>query len=243
MDQRSFGSKACTALLKTLLIVFNALFLMLGVLLLTIGIYGLSVTNVLFITFVSQKAIYLPILFIGLFMVFVGSLSLWCTPKGVTWLLYLYGIIIFVLFATVFALSALLVVRHDAVENSLKVGIAKSMENYANDKAAMDNLQSNFKCCGSSNYSDWFNTMWFNSTRSVPVSCCLNRTQCRNTEPIVASDLFEIGCFQLLGSSLQHYYNVIGGIGFASSILIFFGSILACSLARNINKNRYEQLE
>ena len=92
---------------------------MLGVLLFTIGIYGLSVSNVLFITFVSQKAIYLPILFIGLFMMFVGSLSLWCSPKGVTWLLYLYGVIIFVLFAAVFILSALLVVRHDAVSKTI----------------------------------------------------------------------------------------------------------------------------
>lgn len=243
MDSRSFGSKACTALLKTLLIVFNALFLMLGVLLLTIGIYGMSVTNVLFVTFASQKAIYLPILFVGLFMVFVGALSLWCTPKGITWLLYLYGCIIFVLFAVVFALSALLVVRHDAVEESLRVGISKSMENYVKDKVAMDRLQSTLKCCGSSNYSDWFNTPFYNQTQSVPLSCCINATSCHNTEPIDALNLFDRGCWQLLGNSLQHYYTAIGGIGFASAILIFFGSILACSLARNINRNRYEQLE
>lgn len=243
MDSRSFGSKACTALLKTLLIVFNALFLMLGVLLFTIGIYGLSVTNVLFITFASQRTIYLPFLLIGLFMMIVGSLSLWCTPKGITWLLYLYGCIIFILFAAVFILSALLIVRHDAVENSLKVGITKSMENYSNDKIAMDRLQSTLRCCGSSNFSDWFSTKWFNETRSIPASCCINSTMCHNTQNIETQDLFDRGCFQLLGNSIQQYYSTMGGIGFASSILIFFGSVLACSLARNIKQSRYEQLQ
>lgn len=92
---------------------------MLGIFLLAIGIYGMTVTNVLFITFAAKNTIYLPFVIIGLFMVFVGSLSLWCTPKGVTWLLYLYGMIIFVLFVVVFTLSALLVVRHDAVNNIL----------------------------------------------------------------------------------------------------------------------------
>lgn len=88
---------------------------MIGVLLLAIGVYGLTGTNVLFLTFASTFNIYIPFVCIGLFMVIVGALALWCTPKGVIWLLYFYGVIVFLLFVVVFSLSALLVVRHDAV--------------------------------------------------------------------------------------------------------------------------------
>jgi hypothetical protein len=55
--------------------------------------------------------------------------------------------------------------------------------------------------------------------------------------------LFEKGCYQLLEAKIEQYYAAIGGIGFACSIVIFFGSILACSLSRNIQTNRYQQLE
>lgn len=243
-ETRTFGSRACTALLKTLLLIFNALFLLIGALLLTIGIYGLTVTNVLFVQFAPNNAVYTVFVCIGLFMVFVGSLSLWCTPKGITWLLYLYATIVFVLFAVVFMISALLVVRRDAVESSLKTGIATEMQAYSNDhNKAMDLLQSKLSCCGSANYTDWESTPWSNQTHSVPKSCCRNTTACHNENPINKSDIYERGCYQLLENLIERNYAAIGGIGFASSILIFFGSILACSLSRNIQQSRYEQIQ
>ena len=88
-----------------------------------IGIYGIKMFKDFF-TFAPGNIIYLPFICIGIFMMLVGMLSLWCTPKGVSWLLYLYGIIVFILFVAILALSAAFMVKRDTVSKDWMISDA-----------------------------------------------------------------------------------------------------------------------
>ena len=43
--------------------------------------------------------------------------------------------------------------------------------------------------------------------------------------------------------TIEENYLLIGGIGFASAVVILFGSLLTCGLSHNLKKNRYEQVD
>jgi hypothetical protein len=86
-----------------------------GAAFLFIGIYGITVFKNFF-SFAPSNYIYLPFICTGIFMMVVGLLSLWCTPKGVSWLLYFYGLIIFALFVITLMMSAGFVMRRGAVK-------------------------------------------------------------------------------------------------------------------------------
>lgn len=79
-----------------------------------IGIYGLQVFKDFF-QFTTGSHLYIPILVVGIVMTVVGVLSLWFTPKGLSWMLYIYGIIVFVLFVVIFSMSILFMAKRQPV--------------------------------------------------------------------------------------------------------------------------------
>jgi hypothetical protein len=42
---------------------------------------------------------------------------------------------------------------------------------------------------------------------------------------------------------IEENYLLIGGIGFASAVVILFGSLLSCCLSHNLKANRYEEVQ
>lgn len=245
MDAKRFGTAACTALLKLLLMIFNVLFFCIGLVFLVVGIYGTRSFKEIF-SFTQSSYIYVPIICIGLFMCIVGVLALWCTPKGVTWLLYLYSVVVFVLFLSVFTISILFVVKRDAFENTIHDGISNAMKNYPS-VTTIDLAQENLRCCGLNNYTDWFQSKWAAGSNNVPESCCLPNLPhiCGhlNLTPLNSTDLFQDGCYKKMKAIIEDKYLIIAGIGFGASFVILLGSLLTCTLSHNLKKNRYEQVE
>jgi len=54
--------------------------------------------------------------------------------------------------------------------------------------------------------------------------------------------LFLQGCFRKLFTSIEDNYALIGGVGYATSVIVLTGSFLSCLLAQNVRKNRYDQM-
>lgn len=244
MNPKRFGTAAFTALLKTILMIFNIVFTAFGIVFLAVGIYGMRAFKDVF-SFAPGQAIYLPIICIGIFMSIVGVLSLWCTPKGVTWLLYLYSGVIFILFLTIFTISTIFLVRRDSFEHTIKDGMNKTINNYPANKETIDLLQKHIHCCGLNDFRDWFGTAWANGNKTVPLSCCkVDEKKC-NHENISqnSADIYQKGCYKILEDAIEENYLLIGGIGFASAVIILFGSLLTCCLSSNLKKNRYEEVE
>lgn len=193
MNSKNFKTAACTAFLKTLMMAFNLIFFLIGFCLVVVGFYGFRVFRQFF-TFAPSTSIYFPVIAIGVFMMFVGALALWCTPKGTVWLLNVYSVLIFILFLSIFSVSILFAVKHDSWQSTLKNGIESSMEKYQNETQSIDVLQSSIKCCGSQNFTEWFNTSWAKGQNKVPKSCCIKKNSCINENLNVsnATDIYQI---------------------------------------------------
>jgi hypothetical protein len=245
MDFKKCGERACTALLKTLLLIFNLIFFALGVSILISGIYGYRAFKHFF-QFVDSTHLYLFVISLGVFMVMIGVLSLWCTPKGVTWLLYGYGAIVFILFLAVLATSVAFLVRRDPLENELKRDIERLIRTYPQNQESIDIWQTTLHCCGVQNYTDWFQTEWANGTHQVPKSCCIHPGNLNCTTTIlslngtdITGDIWTEGCNWRMYNWLETNYAMIGGLGLGVAFFIFFGSLLSCSLAYQIRRNVY----
>lgn len=197
MNSKRFKTAAFMAFLKTLMMVFNLLFFLIGFSLIVVGLYGMKVFQEFF-SFAPSEMIYYPLIFIGLLMMLIGALSFWCTPKGIVWLLNIYAGLIFLVFLSIFSFSVFFTVKHNSVKTTLKSGFEKSMKNYETNFRAIDILQIKFKCCGSDNYTDWFATEWANNQNNVPKSCCINKNHCinKNLDIFNTTDIYEQVCFK-----------------------------------------------
>jgi len=242
---RRCGSTACIAMLKTVLFFFNVIFFALGACLFLIGIYGIKNLNSTF-TFAPNNSIWLSLICIGVFMLFVAVFSFWFIPKGVTWLLNLYGAIVFILFICVVCASSAFIVKRDSLEETIKTEITNIVVNYPSKSAeSLDLMQSNFHCCGSLSYTDWFKTSWSQNKDQVPISCCIKKDVCVHQNLIAnnATDIWQEGCYEKMRNTIDKEYTLIGGLGFGSSFIIFFGSVLSWWLASNIKSNKYEVMQ
>jgi len=237
-------STACSALLKTLLMLFNVLFLAVGIALFVVGVYGYKMFKQFF-AFAPSTTIYIPIICIGLFMIVVGALSLWCIPKGVRYLLYVYAVVVFVLFLSIFTISVLFFARRDAIELTFKAGVVRLMNTYPNETASIDILQANIKCCGSENYTEWFEPKWANNTKKVPESCCMVKLNCTHEnleDNSNAADIYQIGCNEKFNETIENNYGKICAVLFASSFIVLLGCVLSFMLINVLKSNRYEQM-
>jgi hypothetical protein len=186
----------------------------------------------------------LPIICIGVFMILVGALALWCTPKGISYLLYFYSVIVFMLFLSTFTISVLFFARRDTIETTFKSGVDKLITSYPNDSESIDVLQANIKCCGSLNYTDWFVTGWANNTNRVPKSCCMPKTNCtfEGIDVKNVTGIYQTGCFMKFNETIESNYGKICGILFASAFIILAGCALSYMLGDNLRNNRYEKM-
>jgi hypothetical protein len=68
-------------------------------------------------------------------------MSFWCIPKGVSWLLYLYGAIVFLLFVALMTISSMFMIRRDYLETRIGTEFKKQMDNYQRNPVAIDLMQ------------------------------------------------------------------------------------------------------
>uniref|UniRef100_A0A8C8SKY5 Tetraspanin n=1 Tax=Pelusios castaneus TaxID=367368 RepID=A0A8C8SKY5_9SAUR len=112
------------------------------------------------------------------------------------------------------------------------------------ESGVVDYVQEQLQCCGVTNYTDWANTQWFNTTgnNTVPLSCCRqNDKNCTGhlNEP---QDLYTQGCAEKVEYGLQNVlsYAMLVILGFA--IIKFFGMLSVCVLTCKREDNGYQPL-
>ncbi|GIY65993.1 uncharacterized protein CDAR_454101 [Caerostris darwini] len=80
------------------------------------------------------------------------------------------------------------------VNGALRVGFRQIMKNYnarSQINIYINGIHTQLKCCGSDDYTSWFQTTWAAGQIQVPESCCKRLKQCHNLEPLVISDIYE----------------------------------------------------
>ncbi|XP_050413335.1 tetraspanin-7 [Patella vulgata] len=241
--------------MKTLLMVFNFIFWVTGIVLLAVGIK----TKIDWYKYLELSSVYHPetpyvLIGVGAVIVLIGSLGCCCTVKGHSFLLFMYcGFLALIFIVELSAGIALLIYRtkleegfREGLNNAINIYGDKGKEEYTN---SFDDMQKTLHCCGINSYTDWYNTKWEKTQsvpNSVPKSCCkVVDDNCKHTNlPANATnlDIDTQGCHKLVVDFINGNLGPIGGVALGISFFQILGAILACFLAKSINKAKYEQV-
>ncbi|WAR28436.1 TSN7-like protein [Mya arenaria] len=228
----AMSSGPAVALTKSILTIFNFIFWISGIAILAVGIWAkVQLYIYMELSTVYYKEAPYILIGVGAVIVLVGSFGCCCTFKGNACLLYMYSVFLVLVFIVELSTGAAGFIYKKKLSSGFEDGLAIALNHYDSDKGkteALDGLQHNLHCCGRHKYQDWFTTPWeekqkkVNVTNIVPKSCCRGKqAECKNT-------------------------NLPGNATTNSTLDIYtelFGALLACCLAKNINKAKYEQVQ
>lgn len=242
--------------MKTLMMVFNFIFWVTGIVILAIGIW----TKVDLYKYLELSSIYQPeapyvLIGVGAVIVLVGSLGCCCTIRGNAFLLYMYCGVLFLVFIMELSAGITLLIYKGKLEKGFREGLNNGMSRYGQKgeeeiTAAFDELQSKLSCCGITNYTDWFPSQWAKEQKepnTVPVSCCRGDPKtCENSNLPVSGTSMQIfvhGCHKQVVDFINGNMGPIGGVALGISFFQVLGAILACCLAKSISRAKYEPME
>ncbi|XP_041636648.1 tetraspanin-11 isoform X1 [Cheilinus undulatus] len=231
-----------TVCLKYLLFIFNFLFWLGGAAVLGVGVWTLvEKSDYLSLLASSTFAVSAYILILaGSLVVVTGFLGCCAVIREQKSCLSAYFLFLLLIFLIELVAGVLAYVYYQRLSEELKQHLNQTMtENYAQPgkvaiTLAVDNLQQDFKCCGSNSSHDWSMSVYILSKpaegRVVPDSCCKTITyQCGKRDH--PSNIYKVegGCITKLEKFLADHLLIIGAVGIGVACLQLAGAMLtAC---------------
>ncbi|XP_048585636.1 CD63 antigen [Nematostella vectensis] len=235
-----------TKIIKYLVLFFNLLFFIFGIILVAIGgwaeaKYGsyLALSN---IEYASGSRLLIAVGVIIAVVAFCGCCGAYKENKCLLMIFFALLLIILILEIT----SAALAYQHkDKVMATLQKDINSTIATkYGSDKGTtdlIDLLQQKEKCCGGISYRDWTMNPKFNVSK-VPDSCCITKTSgCgstfdSSTPTNAAKTIYTMGCETKLKELITSKLNVIAGMAIAILVIQLLGMIFALCLICRMDK-------
>ncbi|KAM0731887.1 CD63 antigen [Formica fusca] len=231
--------------IKFLMFAFNLLFVITGIVLLSIGliIHGVyhEYQHFLDNSFFSVPSLLIAIGSIIFVIAFFGCcgavredhcmIITFCTLLAMIFILEIIG-------------GTMGYVMRSQVATVAKNKMMETMSNYNNSgeiQYVWDNLQRDFECCGTNNASDWTNLK--EPLLGIPMSCCdevigaVGKTNCTLESP----KLHHRGCIDAFAHFAEKHASKIAGVGLSLGAIQLIGIFLSSYLAKSI-RNSYQTM-
>ncbi|XP_060625123.2 tetraspanin-4 isoform X4 [Anolis sagrei] len=222
----------CLQCIKYLMFVFNLLFWLGGCGILGVGIW-LAVTQGNFATlsssFPSLSAANLLII-TGTFVMIIGFVGCIGAIKENKCLLLSFFIMLLIIFVLELTVVILFFVYTDKIDKYAQRDLKKGLHLYETEgniglTNAWSIIQTDFRCCGVSNYTDWFEV--YNTTR-VPDSCCLEFSEnCGLHSP---GTWWKAPCYETVKIWLQENLLAVGIFGLCTALVQILGLTFAMTM-------------
>ncbi|XP_031573558.1 CD63 antigen-like [Actinia tenebrosa] len=233
-------------IIKFLVLFFNFLFFVFGIVLLGVGAYAEakygSYSGISRSDFTSGSRLVIAVGLIIAVISFFGCCGAWKENKC---FLIIFFVLLLVLLILEITAAALAYQHRDEIANTLEKDINDTIANkYGKDEKTtklVDMLQEKEKCCGVLSYRDWVLNPKYNIT-SVPDSCCVKKESgCGATfyDPNKPNDLSKIhqqGCYNTLKDTIMKNLKSVAGVAVAILVIQILGMIFAICLVRRIGK-------
>lgn len=235
-SMKSIGS-GCV---KYLMFVFNLLFVITGIILLSIGVVFHGVYHN-YQHFLDNKFLSVPSLLIAIgaiiFLIsFFGCCGAvrenYCMIVTFTSLL----VIVFILELSAGISGYVLRARASTVIEEKMIDTMQLYKNNTEIQMVWNNLQSDFHCCGTNNASDWMTVL-----QSIPASCCDNHNLSETNCTLESSTLHGKGCYEGFVSFIKSHVVQLGGVGIGIAVVQAIGIWFSVYLARSI-RSSYESV-
>ncbi|XP_059114644.1 tetraspanin-9 isoform X2 [Peromyscus eremicus] len=231
-------ARGCLCCLKYMMFLFNLIFWLCGCGLLGVGIW-LSVSQGNFATFSpsfpSLSAANLVIA-IGTIVMVTGFLGCLGAIKENKCLLLSFFIVLLVILLAELILLILFFVYMDKVNENAKQDLKEGLllyntENNVGLKNAWNIIQAEMRCCGVTDYTDWYPVLGENI---VPDRCCMENSQgCgRNT----TTPLWRTGCYEKVKLWFDDNKHVLGTVGMCILIMQILGMAFSMTLFQHIHR-------
>ena len=232
---------ATMACMKTLLMLFNFVFWVSGIIMLCIGIWmRIQLRDYIDMSMEGRGAALLALASLGAILTLAATLACCCTARGHPALLYLYGAFLAVVALLELGAGASVYAYRSSLNERFDQGLNESMAVYGQDEVKsthIDTMQSTLHCCGNRGYTDWFNTY---PQKEIPLSCCkVTKATCDTTD---TNEIYTQGCYTRVLDLINSNIGLVAGTAIGVAFLPLIGVFLACCLANNINKAKYEQV-
>lgn len=233
-------------MIKYLLFLFNILFVVTGLVLLSIGAaikaayYGYHV-------FLDDAYFSAPNLLIavGLIVLLVSFLGCCGAVKENHCMIVSYIALLILIFILELSGGIAGYVCRDKVEAVLTEKLTESMTNYGDPNATVvtklwDTIQFQFECCGAESYKDWLKPPAAKTTNAtnLPLSCCplasgYGPFVCNSTSD---PSMYLHGCTEKFGEFVRDKAVVIGSTGITIALIQLVGILMACRLASSMRR-------
>ncbi|XP_076344514.1 CD63 antigen-like [Tachypleus tridentatus] len=219
------------SVIKFLLFAFNLLFLISGIGLIIIG--ALSLKNLSkYADFLVDKNTTSPTILITIGSIvfvlsFLGCCGAW---KENYCMLMTFAVLLFLIFAVELAAGIAAYIYRKDLEKAIKEEMQNDLKKNKTENN-WDEIQTDLKCCGAVNASDWDNIEY--SSGTLPSSCCHDaKSSCKISD----KNRYEQGCVEALKNFLEDKIYILGGVGVGVAFIQLLGITFACCLACDKDK-------
>ncbi|GAB1598703.1 CD81 protein-like [Argonauta hians] len=215
------GLGGCYTCIKYLMFAFNFLFWLLGCAILGVGIWIRLDQD--FQKYIDED-FNLPylgayiLIGVGVLMMIIGFVGCCGAIRNSQCLLAMFFIFLFLIFAVLLGAGIYVIISKSSVDDLVEDMLDNAVKNYRTNKASqelMDNVQLQFKCCGSAlGISDY-------GTTSPHVKTC-------------TLEYYQIPCKDKLTEHFTAYLTIIAGVAIGIAIVMILGMIFSLILCCSI---------
>ncbi|PKU49680.1 tetraspanin-19 [Limosa lapponica baueri] len=230
--------------------VFNGIFLALGLMLLTFGLWLSFDRNnffsVLFSSGENQLVAYISgmLLSVGSVITFTSVVGFLGIVKETKYLLVMYVSFQILVFVTQMAILILIFTKKEEVRNQWNNRIDEVISEYGNESLAeqepvwniLNAVQHNMECCGRYNVTQWERNKNKENSTQVPCSCTtssLKKWFC----DVPRNSTYSMGCEEYLNTWFENNVLILTAIAISLLITQVFLVTLTDQLSRNTKKN------
>jgi len=227
--------------IKYLMFIFNLLFVVTGVIVLSVGITIKAYYNN-YQLFLDDKYFSTPnlLIAIGAIIFMIAFFGCCGAVKENYCMTITFSTLLILIFVLEFAAGISGYVLRNQTKEFLVQKLNASLEQYKPDQpeepstVLWDKIQIDFECCGVHSYEDWMPTL-----KQIPMSCCgpqnglVGSATCNET----TKALYKRGCIDGFGDYVEENAVSIGTVGLGLAFIQLLGIIFSCHLSRQIKRN------
>ncbi|KAM4039102.1 tetraspanin-11-like [Anomaloglossus baeobatrachus] len=243
-----------TVCVKYLLFLFNFFFWIGGAAVIAMGLWTL-LEKTSYIAFLANSTLSVSayiLLFAGGVVMITGFLGCCALIREHKTSLSVYLAILISVYTAELAAGVLSYMYYETISEELKESLNETIvHNYGlpgkeDMTYAIDHLQQDFRCCGSTSYEDWSYSFYISTTvysghRKVPDSCCKTMTlSCGERDH--PSNIYKVegGCMTILEKFIQEHLLLIGAVSIGIACFQLAGVMLSACFLHILYKEEKE---
>lgn len=221
--------------IKLLLMVFNFIFIIVGLAVLGAGI-GVLVFFEKFVAVTGAGVLITPVVVVvvGALIIIVALLGFFGAIRENGSLVNAYATILGLLLVIQFACAIAAFVLRNKVEKILREDLHEKMQLYYNETSTglvhstIDLIQEKFECCGVSSNKDW--KTW---NQDIPKSCCKDKKECDTS---VEKNINTAGCVDTVKGKMKEKILLVAGVALLVCAVELLCIAFGCCLSKALNK-------